>query len=63
MIKKAKRKMISFSVDQEVYERLHQYAFEQHQSMSAVLTGWIMNAKVRNDISWRQQQLFSSEND
>lgn len=51
---KSKRKMISFSVDQEIYERLHQYAFEQHQYMLAVLAGWIMGAKVKNEVSWRQ---------
>lgn len=57
---KSKRKMISFSVDQEIYERLHQYAFEQHQSMSAVLAGWVMGAKVKNEVSWRQQCLFDN---
>lgn len=62
-MKKPKRKMVSFSLDPEVYERLHQYAFEQHQSMSSALTSWVMNAKVRNEVSWRQESLFIDESD
>lgn len=44
---KEKRKMISFSVDEEVFERLHQLAFENHQSMSSILTGWVMKSKIK----------------
>jgi predicted transcriptional regulator len=55
---KEKRKMISFSVDEEVFERLHQLAFENHQSMSSILTGWVMKSKIKNEVSWRQKRLF-----
>lgn len=60
---KKKRKMISFSIDPDVYERLHQYAFEQHLSMASVLTQWVMKAKISNDVSWRQQTLSDSDGD
>ena len=62
-MKKQKRKMVSFPLNPEFYERLHQYAFEQHQSMSSALTSWIMNAKVKYDVSWRQESLFDHEPD
>lgn len=60
---KKKKKVISVSMDEEVYERLHQYAFEQHQTMSAVIIRWIMAARIRGEVSWRQQQLFSTDDD
>ena len=53
-----KRKMISFSVDEEVFERLHQLSFETHMPMSAILTSWVMKAKIKNEVSWRQKRLF-----
>lgn len=59
--KKSRRKMVSFSLDPEVFDRLHQYAFEQHQSMAAVLTAWVMSAKVRNEVHWGQQRLFDDK--
>lgn len=49
-----KKKMLSFKVDEEVYHRLKQYAFEQHLSMSAIITQWIMRAPVKNDVDYRQ---------
>lgn len=53
-----KRKMISFSVDEEVFERFHQLAFEKHQSMTSLLTGWVMKEKISSDVSWRQKSLL-----
>jgi hypothetical protein len=53
--------MVSFSLEVEVYERLHQYAFEQHQSMASLITSWIMNSKIKNEVSWRQQSLFDND--
>lgn len=55
------RKMVSFSLEVEVYERLHQYAFEQHQSMASLITSWIMNSKIKNEVSWRQQSMFDND--
>lgn len=55
----AKKKMISFKIDDEVYHRLKQYAFEQHQSMSSILTRWVMDAPVQNKVDYRQMTIDS----
>lgn len=34
------------SLDEEVHERLKQYAFEQHMSVSQAVTQWILKQKV-----------------
>lgn len=51
---KAKKKMISFKLDEEVYHRLKQYSFEQHQSMASIVTRWIMDAPIKNEVDYRQ---------
>ena len=48
------KKMISLKVDEEVYHRLKQYAFEQHQSMSSIITRWIIDAPIKHDVDYRQ---------
>lgn len=53
----AKKKMISLKVDEEVYHRLKQYASEQHQSMSSIITRWIMDAPVKHDVDYRQASI------
>ena len=56
-----KKKMLSFKVDEEVYHRLKQYAFEQHQSMSSIITRWIMEAPVKNEDDQKQSELPAKE--
>ena len=41
-------------VDEEVYHRLHQIAYEQHQSMASIVTRWIMETPVKNETDYRQ---------
>lgn len=40
--KKDERVRISMVLDREIYDRLKAYAEEQHQSMTGVVTRWIM---------------------
>ena len=56
-----KKKMLSFNVVEEVYHRLKQYAFEQHQSMSSIITRWIMEAPVKNEDDYKQSELPAKE--
>lgn len=48
---------LTLSLDPEVAERLRQYAFEQHQTLSAVVTRWVMDAPVTYEIDRRQIKL------
>lgn len=40
--KKDDRVRISMVLDREIYDRLKAYAEDQHQSMTGVVTRWIM---------------------
>lgn len=51
--KKDDRVRISMVLDREIYDRLKAYAEDQHQSMTGVVTRWIMDAPVINKIDYR----------
>lgn len=55
-----KKRMLSFKVDEEVYHRLHQIAYEQHQSMASIVTRWIMETPVKNETDYRQLSIDDS---
>ncbi len=38
---------VNISLDKDTAERLKQYAFEQHKTVSQVITDWTWNAKVK----------------
>jgi hypothetical protein len=39
---------VLISMDEDVHERVKQYAFENHKSVSGAITDLILNAKVSN---------------
>lgn len=41
---------VNISLDPDTHERLKQYAFEQHKTVSQVITDWTWAAKVKNEI-------------
>lgn len=47
----------NLSLDTDTAERLKQYAWEQHKTVSALVTDWIWKQKVKND-QIRGQQSF-----
>ena len=40
---------VNISVTEDTAERLKQYAFEHHTTVSHAVTEWIWGAKVKND--------------
>ena len=44
----SRRKRVSISLSEDTAERLKQYAFEHHTSVSQAITDWIWHAKVEN---------------
>ena len=40
---------VNLSLDEDTAERLKQYAFENHKTVSALVTDWIWSAKVKNE--------------
>ena len=44
-------------MSQDTAERLKQYAYEQHKTISQAITDWTWNAKVRNEQIRGQQSL------
>lgn len=42
------RTKINLSLDQDTAERLKQYAYEQHKTISQAVTDWIWKEKVKN---------------
>lgn len=40
---------VNLSLDEDTAERLKQYAFENHKTVSALVTDWIWKAKVKNE--------------
>ena len=40
---------VLLSLDEDTAERLKQYAFENHKTVSASVTDWIWNTKVKNE--------------
>lgn len=39
---------VNLSLDEDTAERLKQYAWEQHKTVSALVTEWIWKEKVKN---------------
>ena len=40
---------VNVSLDPDTHERLKQYAFEHHVTVSQAITDWIWSAKVKNE--------------
>lgn len=40
---------VNISIDESTHERLKQYAFEQHKTVSAAITDWIWAQKVKGE--------------
>ena len=51
---------VNLSVDESTAERLKQYAYEQHTTVSQAVTDWIWSAKVKNN-NVRGQISFDSK--
>lgn len=43
------KKRINISLSEDTEERLRQYAWEQHKSVSQAITDWIWSARVKNE--------------
>ena len=43
------KQRINVSVSEDTAERLKQYAWENHKSVSQAITDWIWSEKVKND--------------
>lgn len=43
-----RRRRLNISVSEDTYERLRQYADENHTTVSQAITDWIWQAKVKN---------------
>lgn len=48
---------INISLSQDTAERLKQYAYEQHKTISQAITDWTWSAKVKNEQIRGQQSL------
>lgn len=51
------KERINISLSPDTAERLKQYAFEQHKTVSQAITDWTWNAKVTNAQIRGQQAL------
>lgn len=51
------KKRVNIYLSADTVERLKQYAFENHTSVSHAITDWIWHAKVKNDQVRGQQHL------
>ncbi|WP_190324861.1 DUF6364 family protein [Mediterraneibacter catenae] len=52
---------VNLSLDSDTAERLKQYAFEQHKTVSQAVTDWIWHEKVKFDQIRGQESLFSKK--
>ncbi|MDD7408445.1 MAG: DUF6364 family protein [Anaerovoracaceae bacterium] len=52
---------VNLSLDPDVAERLKQYAYERHMTVSAVVTAWTLNAKVEHKQIRGQVSLFEKK--
>lgn len=43
------KERVNISLSPDTVERLKQYAFEQHKTVSQVITDWTWAAKVKNE--------------
>ena len=41
---------VNISIEEDTHERLKQYAFENHTTVSQAITDWIWNVKVKNEV-------------
>ncbi len=57
MVKMANKKRVNISVTPDTEERLKQYAFENHKSVSQAITDWIWSVKVTNENIRGQQTM------
>lgn len=53
----ANKKRVNISVTPDTEERLKQYAFENHKSVSQAITDWIWSVKVTNENIRGQQTM------
>lgn len=51
------KKRISISITPDTEERLKQYAYENHKSVSQSITDWIWGEKVKNETIRGQQSM------
>lgn len=51
------KQRINISVTEDTAERLKQFAWENHSSVSQTVTNWIWSAKVKNEQIRGQQTL------
>lgn len=51
------KQRMNISVSPDTAERLRQYAWEHHSSVSQAVTDWIWSAKVKNEQIRGQQSL------
>lgn len=52
---------VNISVEQDTAERLKQYAFEHHTTVSGAIEQWIWSAKVKNEQVRGQMPLVDSK--
>ena len=52
---------VNISIDPDTHERLKQYAFEHHMTVSQAISEWIWSAKVKNEIPRGQLSLEALE--
>ncbi len=43
------KKRVNISLSEDTEERLKQYAYETHKTVSQCITDWVWSAKVKND--------------
>lgn len=55
------RVKVNLSLEQSTANRLKQYAFEQHKSVSQAVTDWIWKEKVKNEQIRGQESLFDKK--
>ena len=52
---------VNISVEEDTLERLKQYAYENHTTVSGAITQWIWKAKVKNENLRGQMSLQKTE--
>lgn len=57
IMRQSEKKRVNIYLSEDTIERLKQYAWEQHTSVSHAITDWIWHTKVRNDQIRGQKKL------
>ena len=52
------KQRVNISLSEDTVERLKQYAWEYHKTVSHTITDWIWSAKVKNDQVRGQQTMM-----